>query len=65
MREISAASAASSTVGETLHSHPESDEIVYVLDGEILVYNEGNPCTIGCFCVSFSVTVVPEVPSAH
>jgi len=30
-----------------LHSHPESDEIVYVLDGEILVYNEGNPRTIG------------------
>ena len=30
-----------------LHSHPDSDEIVYVLDGEILVYNEGNPCTIG------------------
>ena len=29
-----------------LHQHPESDEIVYVLEGEILVYAEGNPRTV-------------------
>ena len=30
-----------------LHAHPESDEIVYVLEGEILVHAEGNPRTVG------------------
>jgi len=29
-----------------LHAHPDSDEIVYVLEGEIFVHNEGNPRTV-------------------
>ena len=29
-----------------LHTHPDSDEIVYVLEGEIVVHNDGNPCTV-------------------
>ena len=29
-----------------LHTHPDSDEIVYVLEGEILVHNDGNPRTV-------------------
>jgi quercetin dioxygenase-like cupin family protein len=30
-----------------LHAHPDSDEIVYVLEGEILVHAEGNPRKVG------------------
>lgn len=30
-----------------LHSHPDSDEVVYVLEGEILVHDDGNPRTVG------------------
>ena len=30
-----------------LHTHPESEEIVYVLEGEIMIHNEGNPRTLG------------------
>jgi quercetin dioxygenase-like cupin family protein len=30
-----------------LHAHPESDEIVYVLEGEIMIHYEGNPRTVG------------------
>lgn len=30
-----------------LHVHPESDEIIYVLDGEILVHDGGTPRTVG------------------
>ena len=30
-----------------LHTHPESDEIVYVLEGEILVHAQGSPRTVG------------------
>lgn len=30
-----------------LHSHPDSDEVVYVLEGEILVHDGGNPRTVG------------------
>jgi quercetin dioxygenase-like cupin family protein len=30
-----------------LHAHPDSDEVVYVLEGEILVHAEGKPRTVG------------------
>jgi quercetin dioxygenase-like cupin family protein len=30
-----------------LHTHPESDEIAYVLEGEILIHAEGNPRKVG------------------
>ena len=30
-----------------LHTHPESDEILYVLDGEILVHADGSPRAVG------------------
>jgi quercetin dioxygenase-like cupin family protein len=29
-----------------LHSHPENDEIVYVIEGEIRIYTEGEPRTV-------------------
>ncbi len=43
-----------------LHTHPESDELVYVLEGEILVYAEGNPRTIGAGGVVFTPRGVPH-----
>jgi quercetin dioxygenase-like cupin family protein len=30
-----------------LHSHPDNDEIVYVLEGEIVAYANGEPRTVG------------------
>jgi quercetin dioxygenase-like cupin family protein len=30
-----------------LHAHPGSDEVVYVLEGEILIHAEGNARTVG------------------
>jgi quercetin dioxygenase-like cupin family protein len=44
-----------------LHTHPHSDEIVYVLEGEILVYNDGDPRQVG----PGSVVITPrDVPHA-
>ena len=30
-----------------LHMHPESDEVMYVLEGEILIHDEGKPRIVG------------------
>jgi quercetin dioxygenase-like cupin family protein len=30
-----------------LHMHPESDEVMYILEGEILIHDEGRPRTVG------------------
>ena len=43
-----------------LHTHPESDEIVYVLEGEILAYANGNPRTVGKGGVLFNPRGVPH-----
>jgi quercetin dioxygenase-like cupin family protein len=43
-----------------LHAHPESDEIVYVLEGEILIHNGGNPRTVGKGGVVFTPRGVPH-----
>jgi quercetin dioxygenase-like cupin family protein len=43
-----------------LHAHPESDEIVYVLEGEILVYADGNPRTVGAGGVVVNPRGVPH-----
>jgi quercetin dioxygenase-like cupin family protein len=43
-----------------LHAHPESDEIVYVLEGEITIHNEGNPRTLGKGGVVFTPRGVPH-----
>jgi quercetin dioxygenase-like cupin family protein len=43
-----------------LHMHPESDEIVYVLEGEILVHNGGSPRTVGKGGVVFNPRGVPH-----
>ena len=43
-----------------LHAHPESDEIVYVLEGEIMVHNEGNPRTLRKGGVVFTPRGVPH-----
>jgi quercetin dioxygenase-like cupin family protein len=43
-----------------LHTHPESDEIVYVLEGEILVHADGNPRTVGAGGVVINPRGVPH-----
>src|SRR6476660_6085327 len=43
-----------------LHKHPESDELIYVLEGEILIYAEGNPRTVGQGGVVFTPRGVPH-----
>ena len=43
-----------------LHEHPESDEVVYVLEGEILIHAEGNPRTVGKGGVVFNPRGVPH-----
>jgi hypothetical protein len=40
--------------------HPESDEIVYVLEGEILVHAEGNPRKVGAGGVAINPRGVPH-----
>ena len=30
-----------------LHHHPDSGELVYVLEGELLTHAEGGPCSVG------------------
>lgn len=43
-----------------LHTHPESDETVYVIEGEILIYRDGNPCTVGEGGMVFTPRGVPH-----
>ena len=43
-----------------LHAHPASDEVVYVLEGEILVHADGNPRTVGKGGVVFNPRGVPH-----
>ena len=43
-----------------LHVHPDSDEIVYVLEGEILIHAEGNPRTVGKGGMVFNPRGVPH-----
>jgi uncharacterized cupin superfamily protein len=43
-----------------LHSHPSSDEVVYVLEGEILVHADGNPRRVGKGGVVFNPRGVPH-----
>lgn len=43
-----------------LHRHPESDEIIYVLEGELLIHAEGAPRTVGKGGVVFNPRGVPH-----
>ena len=43
-----------------LHSHPESDETVYVVEGEILIYGDGTPRTVGAGGMVFTPRGVPH-----
>ena len=43
-----------------LHQHPGSDEIIYVLEGEILIHNGGNPRTVGTGGVVMTPRGVPH-----
>jgi quercetin dioxygenase-like cupin family protein len=43
-----------------LHMHPESDEVVYVLEGEVLIHADGNPRTVGKGSVIFNPRGVPH-----
>lgn len=43
-----------------LHVHPDSDEIVYVLEGEILIHDEGTPRTVGRGAVVLNPRGVPH-----
>jgi quercetin dioxygenase-like cupin family protein len=43
-----------------LHAHPDSDEVVYVLEGEILVHTDGAPRTVSKGGVIFNPRGVPH-----
>ena len=43
-----------------LHIHPESDEVMYVLEGEILIHDEGKPRTVGKGGLVFNPRGVPH-----
>ena len=43
-----------------LHTHPNSDEIIYVLEGEILIHNDGEPRTVGKGGLVFNPRGVPH-----
>jgi quercetin dioxygenase-like cupin family protein len=43
-----------------LHTHPESDEAVYVVEGEILIHGDGTPRTVGKGGVVFTPRGVPH-----
>jgi quercetin dioxygenase-like cupin family protein len=43
-----------------LHTHPESDETVYVIEGEILIHGDGSPRTVGKGGVVFTPRGVPH-----
>lgn len=43
-----------------LHQHPESDEIIYVLEGEILVHDNGSPRTVSAGGVVINPRGVPH-----
>lgn len=50
------------TRGKTtpLHRHPEADEAVYVLEGEILVHVDGNETRVGPGGITFTPKGVPH-----
>jgi quercetin dioxygenase-like cupin family protein len=50
------------TEGKTtpLHRHPEADEIVYVLEGEILIHVDGEESRVGAGGMSFTPRGVPH-----
>jgi quercetin dioxygenase-like cupin family protein len=43
-----------------LHTHPDSDEIVYVLEGELLIHDGGNPRTVRAGSVVINQRGVPH-----
>jgi quercetin dioxygenase-like cupin family protein len=43
-----------------LHTHPDSDEVVYVLEGELLIHADGNPRVVGPGSVIVNPRGVPH-----
>ena len=48
-----------------LHRHPEADETVYVLEGEIVMNQDGKETRVGAGGVSFTPRACPTRSSSH